>query len=295
VPDAVGFIGLGAMGRPMALNLRKHDVPVVVHNRSHAAERALAEAGAAVATTPAAVAAACQVVVLMLPDAPDVEAVLDGPSGLLADLQPGTVVIDSSTIAPAAAIRFAGLVAAKGGAYLDAPVSGGEIGAIDGTLTFMVGGDGQALRQVTPLLSMMGKAERIVHIGPSGAGQICKACNQLVIGGTMVAVAEAMALAGKAGVDGAKVRQALLGGFAASRVLEVHGERMLTGNYKPGFKAKLYKKDMRIVAEALAEYGVPALETALVQQLVHAQLAAGGGDDDYSGIAKAVFRLARLD
>jgi 2-hydroxy-3-oxopropionate reductase len=141
----------------------------------------------------------------------------------------------------------------------------------------------------------MGKAERIVHVGPSGAGQICKACNQLVIGGTMVAVAEAMALARKAGVDGAKVRQALLGGFAASRVLEVHGERMLTGNYTPGFKARLYKKDLRIVAEALAEYGVPGLETALVQQLVHAQVAAGGGDEDYSGIAKALFRLAQLD
>lgn len=295
MPDAVGFIGLGAMGKPMALNLRKHDVPVVVHNRSHAAERALAEAGASIATTPAAVAAACDVVLLMLPDAPDVEAVLEGPSGLLAGLQPGTVVVDSSTIAPAAAIRCAGLVAARGGTYLDAPVSGGEIGAIDGTLTFMVGGDAEALARVTPLLSKMGKAERIVHVGPSGAGQICKACNQLVIGGTMVAVAEALALAGKAGVDGAKVRQALLGGFASSRVLEVHGERMLTGNYKPGFKAKLYKKDLRIVAEALAEYGVAAPETALVQQLVHAHLAAGGGDDDYSGIAQVIFRLARLD
>jgi len=282
------------MGKPMALNLRKHDVPVVVHNRSHAAERALAEAGAGIATTPAAIAAACHVVVLMLPDAPDVEAVLDGPSGLLAGLQPGTVVVDSSTIAPSAAVRFAGLVAARGGRYLDAPVSGGEIGAIDGTLTFMVGGDAEALAGVTPLLAKMGKEERIVHVGPSGAGQICKACNQLVIGGTMVAVAEALALAGKAGVDGAKVRQALLGGFAASRVLEVHGERMLTGNYKPGFKARLYKKDLRIVNEALAEYGVAAPATALVQQLVHAQIAAGGGDDDYSGVATAIFRLAGL-
>ena len=283
------------MGKPMALNLRKHDVPLVVHNRSHAAERALAEAGAGIATTPAAVAAACHVIVLMLPDAPDVEAVLDGPSGLLAGLQPGTVVVDSSTIAPSAAVRFAGQVAARGGSYLDAPVSGGEIGAIEGTLTFMVGGDAEALARVTPLLTKMGKEERIVHVGPSGAGQICKACNQLVIGGTMVAVAEALALAGKAGVDGSKVRQALLGGFAASRVLEVHGERMLAGNYKPGFKARLYKKDLRIVTEALAEHGVAAPATALVQQLVHAQIAAGGGDDDYSGVARVIFGLARLD
>lgn len=292
--DAVGFIGLGAMGKPMALNLRKQDVTLVVHNRSAAAERVLAEAGAGIATTPSAVAAASQVIITMLPDAPDVEAILTGPSGLLASLQPGAVVVDSSTIAPSAALRFAALVAERGGHYLDAPVSGGEIGAIDGTLTFMVGGDAAALAQVTPLLAMMGKAERIVHVGPSGAGQICKACNQLVIGGTMVAVAEALALAGKAGVDGAKVRQALLGGFAASRVLEVHGERMLAGNYKPGFKAKLYKKDLRIVQEALAEHGVAAPATALVQQLVTAQVAAGGGDDDYSGVATTIFRLAGL-
>lgn len=294
MPDPVGFIGLGAMGKPMALNLRKHDIPVVVHNRSRAAEKVLTEAGASVATTPAAVASLCHTIVLMLPDAPDVAAVLEGPGGLLGSLQPGSVVIDSSTIAPSAAVRFAALVAERGGAYLDAPVSGGEIGAIDGTLTFMVGGDAAALDRVRPILGHMGKPERIVHVGGSGAGQICKACNQLVIGGTMVAVAEAMALARKAGVDGGKVRQALLGGFAASRVLEVHGERMLTGNYKPGFKARLYKKDLRIVAEALAEHGVAAPETALVQQLVHAQLAAGGGDDDYSGIATAIFRLAGL-
>ncbi len=292
--DSVGFIGLGAMGKPMALNLRRHDVPVVVHNRSHAAERVLAEAGAGIATTPAAVAAACQVVITMLPDSPDVAAVLEGDSGLLAGLQPGAVIVDASTIAPAAAVRFAAQVAERGGSYLDAPVSGGEIGAVGGTLTFMVGGDAAALARVTPLLAKMGREEAIVHVGPSGAGQICKACNQLVIGGTMVAVAEALALAGKAGVDGAKVRQALLGGFAASRVLEVHGERMLAGNYTPGFKARLYKKDLGIVHDALAEYGVPAPSTALVQQLVHAQIAAGGGDDDYSGVATVLFRLASL-
>jgi 2-hydroxy-3-oxopropionate reductase len=278
----------------MALNLRKHGIPVVVHNRSHQAEKVLLEAGASVASSPAAVAAACPVVVTMLPDAPDVEAVLDGPQGVWSALQPGTVIVDSSTIAPAAATRLAAETAARGGSYLDAPVSGGEIGAIDGTLTFMIGGDAAALAKVRPLLAHMGKEDRIVHVGPSGAGQICKACNQLVIGGTMLAVAEAMALARKAGVDGAKVRQALLGGFAASRVLEVHGERMLTGNYKPGFKARLYKKDLRVVQETMAAHGVPALATALVQQLVHAQLAAGGGEDDYSGIATVVFDLAGL-
>lgn len=292
--EMVGFIGLGAMGRPMALNLRKRGFPVVVHNRSAAAERDLLDAGAQVAATPAAVAAACHVIVTMLPDAPDVASVLHGPHGLLESLQPGSVIVDSSTIAPSAAVRFAAETADRGGVYLDAPVSGGEIGAIDGTLTFMVGGDGAALERVRPYLIAMGREDRLVHVGDSGAGQICKACNQLVIGGTMLAVAEALALAGKAGVDGAKVRQALLGGFAASRVLEVHGERMLTGNYKPGFKARLYKKDLRVVAETLAEHGVPAPGAALVQQLVHAQLAAGGAEDDYSGVATVIFRLAGL-
>ncbi len=295
MPDAVGFIGLGAMGRPMALNLRKHDVTLVVHNRSQAAERVLADAGASLATTPAAVASACQMIAVMLPDAPDVAAVLEGEGGVLETLQPGTIIIDASTIAPDAARRFAAAVAARGGHYLDAPVSGGEIGAVEGTLTFMVGGDGEALERVRPLLGMMGRDDRIVHVGPSGAGQVCKACNQLVIGGTMLAVAEALALARKSGVDGAKVRQALLGGFASSRVLEVHGERMLTGNYKPGFKARLYKKDLRIVAEALAAQGVAAPGAAVVQQLVHAQLAAGGGEDDYSGVASVIFRLAGLN
>mgnify|MGYP000874509505 CR=1 FL=1 len=292
--ETVGFIGLGAMGKPMALNLRTKGHDVVVHNRSAAAEKALLEKGARVATTPAAVAAECRVIVTMLPDAPDVAAVLGGDHGVLSTLQPGTIVVDSSTIAPKAAMQFAKDVAARGGQYLDAPVSGGEIGAIDGTLTFMIGGDADAVAAVKPVLSAMGKEERIVHVGASGAGQICKACNQLVIGGTMAAVAEAIALARKAGVDGAKVRQALMGGFAASRVLEVHGERMLTGNYKPGFKARLYKKDLRVVGETLAEHGVAAPVTALVTQLVHAQLAAGGNEDDYSGVAKVIFALAGL-
>ena len=178
---------------------------------------------------------------------------------------------------------------------LDAPVSGGEIGAIDGTLTFMIGGDGAAIEQVRPVLAAMGHPDRIVHVGDSGAGQICKACNQLVIGGTMAVVAEAIALARKSGVDPAKVRTALLGGFAASRVLDVHGERMITGNYKPGFKGKLYAKDMGIVTETLAAYHVPAPATALVQQLVQAQVAANEGELDYSAVARVIFGLAGLD
>ena len=166
---------------------------------------------------------------------------------------------------------------------LDAPVSGGEIGAIDGTLTFMVGGDAAALESVREILSAMGKPERIVHVGESGAGQICKVCNQIVLGGTMSVVAEAIALSRKAGVDPMKVRAALMGGFAQSRVLEVHGERMITGNWKPGFKAKLFKKDFGIAMNTLSEYGVPAPASAVVNQTVNAQMAAGEGEEDYSG------------
>lgn len=292
--DTVGFIGLGLMGRPMAQNLRRKGFAVVVHNRSRAAVEALVAEGASAAGTPADLARQCDVIVTMLPDAPDVAQVLDGPDGVLSAVRPGTVIIDSSTIAPDAAVTFAARAAAHGAHYLDAPVSGGEIGAIDGTLTFMVGGEADALRRVQPVLESMGRADRIVHVGGSGAGQVCKVCNQLVIGGTMAVVAEAVALTRKAGVDGGKVRQALLGGFAASRVLEVHGERMLTGNYRPGFRARLYRKDLRIAGETLAAHGVSAPVTALVQQLVQAQLAAGRGEDDYSAIATVIFDLAGL-
>lgn len=293
--QTIGFIGLGLMGRPMALNLRKHGFPVIVHSRSRGPVDALVAAGATEADSPADVARAATAIVTMLPDAPDVAAVVDGPRGVWSAVQRGTVVIDSSTIAPEAARRFAGAARGHGATYLDAPVSGGEIGAIDGTLTFMIGGDGAAIDEVRPVLAAMGHPDRIVHVGDSGAGQICKACNQLVIGGTMAVVAEAIALARKAGVDPAKVRAALLGGFAASRVLDVHGERMIAGNYKPGFKGKLYAKDMGIVTETLAVHHVPAPAAALVQQLVQAQMAANEGDLDYSAVARVIFGLSGLD
>jgi 2-hydroxy-3-oxopropionate reductase len=174
-------------------------------------------------------------------------------------------------------------------------VSGGEIGAIAGTLSIMVGGDAAAVAEVRPLLEAVGNPERIVHIGASGAGQICKVCNQLVIGGTLAAVSEAFALARKAGVDAAKVREALLGGFAASRVLEVHGERILAENYTPGFRARLYAKDYRVAGETLAAHETPAPVAAAVHQLVTALIAAGRGDDDYSALATVLFNLAGLD
>jgi 2-hydroxy-3-oxopropionate reductase len=290
----IGFIGLGLMGRPMALNLRKKGFEVIVHNRSRPAVDALVTAGASAANSAAEVARAATIIITMLPDGPDVEAVLDGDNGVFAAMSKGTVIIDSSTIAPATARRLAARAREFGGSMLDAPVSGGEIGAIDGTLTFMVGGDAAALESVRDVLGAMGKPERIVHVGDSGAGQICKVCNQIVLGGTMSVVAEAIALSRKAGVDPMKVRAALMGGFAQSRVLEVHGERMITGNWKPGFKAKLFKKDFGIAMNTLNEYGVPATASAVVNQTVNAQIAAGEGEEDYSGIAKVIFRLANL-
>jgi 2-hydroxy-3-oxopropionate reductase len=290
----IGFIGLGLMGRPMALNLRKKGFDLVVHNRSRPAVEALVAAGAKTAGSPAEVARAAKIIITMLPDGPDVEKVLEGDRGVFAAMPKGAVIIDSSTIAPATARRLASRAAELGASMLDAPVSGGEIGAIEGTLTFMVGGDAAALESVRDVLSAMGKPERIVHVGESGAGQICKVCNQIVLGGTMSVVAEAIALSRKAGVDPMKVRAALMGGFAQSRVLEVHGERMITGNWKPGFKAKLFKKDFGIAMNTLNEYGVPATASAVVNQTVNAQITAGEGEEDYSGIAKVIFRLANL-
>lgn len=279
----------------MALNLLKHGHQVVVHSRSRGPVDALVSAGATAVDAPAAVASACRTIITMLPDGPDVALVLEGPHGVFSAMQPDTVVVDSSTIAPATARRLAEATAARGGQFLDAPVSGGEIGAIAGTLTFMVGGDAEALDRVQPILAAMGTPEKIVHVGASGAGQICKACNQIVLGGTMTVVAEAIALARKNGVDPMKVRAALMGGFAQSRVLEVHGERMITGNYTPGFKGKLFRKDLGIALASLNEAGVPALASAVVAQLVIGQIAQGRGDDDYSAIAEVVFQLARVE
>ena len=281
------------MGKPMALNLLKKGFAVVVHSRSRGPVEALVAQGATEAESPAAVAHAASIIVTMLPDGPDVQQVLDGQHGVLSALRPGTVIVDSSTIAPGIARALAARVAACGGAFLDAPVSGGEIGAIDGTLAFMVGGDAAALEQVRPVLAAMGHPDKIVHVGASGAGQVCKACNQIVLGGTMAVVAEAIALARASGVDPMKVRAALMGGFAQSRVLDVHGERMITGNFKPGFKTKLFRKDLGIALATLAEAGVAAPASAVVQQLVQAQMNAGGGEDDYSAIASVIFALAK--
>jgi 2-hydroxy-3-oxopropionate reductase len=279
------------MGKPMALNLIKGGFSLVVHSRSRGPVDEVVKAGAIAATSPADVAKQATVVITMLPDTADVEKVLAGADGVLSSLQKGALVIDMSSISPVATERLAQQVAAKGGSMLDAPVSGGEIGAINASLSIMVGGDESAFARAKPIFEAMGNKERIVHIGRSGAGQVCKICNQVAIGGALAGVSEAFALAKKAGVDAARVRQALLGGFAASRVLEVHGERMLVDNYKPGFRTKLYQKDLRLAGEAAAANGVAMPATAIVTQLVNALVAKGGADLDYAAIGTVLFGL----
>jgi 2-hydroxy-3-oxopropionate reductase len=291
--DTIGFIGLGVMGKPMALNLIKKGHRLVVHSRSRPPVDALIAAGATEAASPAEVARQSAIVITMVPDTPDVERVIAGAEGVLAGLQRGAIVIDMSSISPVVTKALAEQVAAKGGSMLDAPVSGGQIGAESATLSIMVGGDQAAFDRARAILECLGNPERIVRIGDSGAGQVCKICNQVAIGGALAGVSEAFALARKAGVDQSRVRQALLGGFAASRVLEVHGERMLNGNYAPGFRARLYQKDLRLAGEAATSHAVAMPATALVAQLVNALVADGGADLDYSAIATVVFGLAK--
>jgi 2-hydroxy-3-oxopropionate reductase len=283
--EQIGFIGLGVMGRPMAGHLLAAGHKLTVHNRSRTAVDELVAAGAQAGTSPADVARQSDIVITMLPDTPDVESVIAGPGGVLEGVRAGAVVVDMSSISPAATRTLAARVAAVGATMLDAPVSGGEIGARNATLSIMVGGDAHAFERVTPILGRMGNAERIVHIGAEpGSGQICKICNQIAIGGALAGVSEAFALARNTGVDASRVRQALLGGFAASRVLEVHGERILTGNFTPGFRAQLYQKDLRIAEETAAVHGVPVPTTTVVAEMVNVLIGQGGGDLDYSAI-----------
>ena len=293
--ETVGFIGLGLMGRPMAKNLLKHGFNVIAHSRSQTPVDDVIAAGGEPATSPADVARRATRIITMLPDGPDVEAVMEGADGIFSALQPETILIDTSTIAPSVARRLADRAKALGATMLDAPVSGGEIGAINASLSIMVGGDADAFAAIKPILDAMGNRDCVVRIGESGAGQVCKVCNQMVIGATLAGISEAFALAQKAGVDPALVREALLGGFAASRVLEVHGDRILNENYEPGFRAHLFAKDMRIVGSTLAAHDVPAPVAAVVQQLVYALVARGDGDMDYSKLATVLFDLAGIE
>ncbi len=274
----IGFVGLGIMGRPMALNILKGGFDLTVWARRAESMAPLLEAGAKGAASPAEVAAACDIVVSMVSDAPDVEAVALGAGGVAEGAKPGLIYVDMSTIAPAAAQSIAARLAEKGVTMLDAPVSGGEVGAINAGLTIMVGGDEAAFEKAKAVLACMGKSVNL--IGGSGAGQVTKACNQILTGVTVMAVAEAFNFARKSGVDAGKVREALLGGFAYSRILENHGQRMLDRNFKPGFKAWMHQKDMNIVVQEAHRLGLMLPTSAATAQLFNAMVGSGLGEED---------------
>ncbi|MBA2961478.1 MULTISPECIES: 2-hydroxy-3-oxopropionate reductase [Ramlibacter] len=286
----LGFIGLGAMGAPMAGHLLAAGHPVAVHTRSKIPEGVLA-AGATPCAVASEVAARSDTVFLMLPDTPDVEKVLFGDRGVAAGLRPGSCVIDCSSIDPVATRRFAARIRELGCDYLDAPVSGGEVGARGATLSFMVGGDAAVLERVRPLLSTMGRS--ITHVGGVGDGQVCKVANQIVVALNIAAVAEALVFAGKAGADPARVREALLGGFAASRVLEVHGQRMLQRTFAPGFRIALHQKDLALALQGARGLGMALPLTAATAQLLQTCDALGLAGADHSALVQAVELLAR--
>lgn len=290
--EKIGFIGLGIMGKPMARNLLKAGYSLVVLNRSRSPMEELAAEGAELADSPQAIAQQVDVVISCLPDSPDVEAVFLGENGVIAGARSGMLGIDMSTIAPATARKVYEALKQKQVQFLDAPISGGDIGAQQGTLSIMVGGEEPAFQRALPLFEVMGK--NIVHIGESGAGQVTKACNQIVVAMTVQAVAEALTLAKKSGVDAAKVREALLGGFAQSRVLEVHGKRMLEGNFQPGFKVNLHRKDMNIVLQTAREIGLSAMGSSQVTELMNSLIAQGKGELDNASLVTLYEMLSGL-
>ena len=285
----IGFIGLGIMGRPMALHLKEAGHALFVPERASLSKEI--RGAATVLPNAAAVAEVAEVVILMLPDTPDVEAVLLGADGVVAALQPGKLVIDMSSISPTATREFARRVNERGCDYLDAPVSGGEVGAKQASLTIMVGGPQTAFDRAMPLFQAMGK--NITLVGESnGAGQTCKVANQIVVALTIEAVAEALVFASKAGADPAKVRQALMGGLATPRILELHGERMIKRTFDPGFRISLHQKDLNLALQSAKELGIALPNTASVQQLFSACVAAGGGGLDHSGLVQALETLS---
>ncbi len=286
----VGFIGLGIMGRPMALNLIKGGHQVTVWSRRQVSMAPLLEAGALAAENPAAVAEASEVVFSMVADAPDVRAVMLGVDGVARGASAGLIAVDMSTIPPAAAKGIAKDLASHGIAFLDAPVSGGEVGAVAGTLSIMVGGDQQAFDKVQPLFGCMGK--NVVYIGGPGSGQVAKAANQILTGVGVLAVAEAMTFAKKNGADPARVREALMGGFAGSKILENHGQRMIDRNFKPGFKSWMHGKDMNIVMQTAHELGLYLPASAATAQMYKAMVGSGLGEEDSIAVLKLLERLS---
>lgn len=288
----IGFIGLGIMGAPMAGHLIAggHTVHTFTHGATPAA---LVEAGAKACASGAEVARAADIIITMVPDTPHVEDALFNPEGVAAGLTPGKIVVDMSSIAPVATKGFAQRIKALGCEYLDAPVSGGEVGAKAASLTIMVGGSEAAFDKVKPLFELMGK--NITLVGGNGDGQITKVANQIIVALTIEAVGEALLLAAKAGADPAKVRQALMGGFAASRILEVHGERMVKRSFDPGFRIELHQKDLNLALATGRQLGVSLPNTATAQELFNACAAHGGAGWDHSALVRALEKMANFE
>jgi len=286
----IGFLGLGIMGRPMALNLLKGGHELTVWARRAASMQPLLDAGAQAGSGPADVARRVELVISMVADAPDVEQVMLAAGGVAEAAAPGLVAVDMSTIAPAAAKAIAARLREKDVDFVDAPVSGGETGAIAGTLSIMAGGSAAAFAKAEPAFRSMGR--NIVHVGDSGAGQVAKACNQIVTGMGVMAVAEALCFAKKAGADPAKVREALLGGFAYSKILENHGQRMLDRNFKPGFKSWMHQKDLDIVMQSAHQLGLMLPGSAMTAQMFNAMVGSGLGEEDSIAVLKLLERLS---
>jgi 2-hydroxy-3-oxopropionate reductase len=288
--QTIGFIGLGIMGRPMARNLTKAGYPLVVHNRSRAAVDELAGSGAKAAACPREVAAACDVLITMLPNSPDVEQVALGKDGIIEGARRGLIFVDMSTISPIVTQKIGKALEAKGVQMLDGPVSGGEKGAIDGALSIMVGGDKDLFDQVLPILQAMGKT--ITHLGPLGFGGFTKLANQIIVAVNLTALGEALTLARKAGLDRELTLKALAGGLAGSRCLDQKTPNYVQGSYKPGFKVDLHYKDLGLIMEAARALGVPLPATAVVQELFNALRVRGRGQLDHSAVITLLEDLA---
>lgn len=291
--EKIAYIGLGIMGRPMVLNLLRAGYSVRVWARRSEMMEPLVEAGATACSSPADAADNSDIIITNVSDTTDVEQVVLGQNGIIDGAAKGSVVVDMSTISPSVTRTIAERLGEGDIEMLDAPVSGGEKGAIDGTLSIMVGGKAAVFERVLPVFDVLGS--NIVHIGGNGAGQVTKACNQTVIAQSISAIGEAFVLAAAAGVDPAKVREALLGGFAGSKVLDSHGGRMLMHDFKPGFKARLHQKDMRIVLETAHELGIALPGASLATQLINALVGNGGGEDDSCAILRLQEQLSGVD
>ena len=289
--EKVGFIGLGIMGKPMAKNLMQAGYELAVHNRSPEKAQELAREGATAAESPREVAGQSDIIITMLPDSPDVREILIGEGGVLEGIEEGALVVDMSTISPVVTEELAAAIGEKGASMLDAPVSGGDVGAIEGTLSIMVGGSEADFERAKPLFEVMGKT--VTHVGPTGAGQVTKACNQIVAALTIEAVSEALVLGSKGGVAPEKILDVLSGGLAYNKIMEVKREKLLSHAFDPGFRAELHHKDLGIALAAGREYGVALPVTAIVDQMLLSMKRKGWGGEDHSALLKVIEDLSQ--